>query len=71
MRVSVLKHYRNSNAVLAFVGHVVTMVPSTSKYTSESTVTFDSRRADGGGACHIVKWPNLWKTTLKIASLLS
>jgi len=41
------------------VGHIVTMVPSTSKYTSQLTVTFDGRREDGGGACHIENWPNL------------
>jgi len=47
------------------------MVPSTIKYTSEPTFNFHSRRADGGGACHTEKWPNLWKATDKTASLLT
>ena len=55
----------------AFVGHIVTMVPSADKYTSEPTVNFDSSREDCGGACHIEKWPNLWETTVKTVSLVN
>jgi len=57
--VCVLKRCRNSNVMCASVGHIVTMGPSTSKYTSEPTVTFDGRRAEDGGACRIENWPNL------------
>jgi hypothetical protein len=71
MRICILKHSRNSNAGCAFVRHIVARVPSTSKYASEPTVTFDGRRADGGGACHIEKWSNVWKTTVKTVILLS
>ena len=44
--VCVLKHCRISNAICASAGHIVTMVPSTSKYTPEPTVIFDGRRVE-------------------------